>query len=98
MEFLCSLKRNGGISIKCESFLDYTRKWTELVNRGGLIKVNDNLLIFVRRTEIYVHKILNLELLKNYRGEDLREVIRKKIMESGIVVSGGECVARNIGN
>ena len=62
------------------------------------MKVNDNLLIFIRRTEIYVHKIFNLELLKNYRGEDLREVIRKKIMESGIVFSGWECVARNIGN
>ena len=98
MEFLCPLKSNGDSSIKCESFLDYTRKWTEFVNRGGLIKVNDNLLIFIRRTEIYVHKILNLELLKNYRGGDLREVIRKKIMESGIVVSGWECVARNIGN
>ena len=88
MEFLCPLKSNGDSSIKCESFLDYTRKWTEFVNRGGLIKVNDNLLIFIRRTEIYVHKVLNLELLKNYRGGDLREVIRKKIMESGIVVSG----------
>ena len=88
MEFLCPLKSNVDSSIKCESFLDYTRKWTEFVNRGGLIKVNDNLLIFIRRTEIYVHKILNLELLKNYRGGDLREVIRKKIMESGIVVSG----------
>ena len=64
MEFLCSLKSNGDSLIKCESFLDYTRKWTELVNRGGLIEVNDNLFIFVRRTEICVQKILNLELLK----------------------------------
>ena len=98
MEFLCSFKSNGDSSIKCESFLGYTRKWTELVNRGGLIEVNDNLFIFVRRTEICVQKILNVELLKNYKGEDLREIIRKKIMESSIVVSGWECVARNLEN
>ena len=64
MEFLCSLKSNSGSSIKFESFLDYARKWTELVNRGGLIEVNDKLYIFIRRTEIYIQKILNLELLE----------------------------------
>ena len=89
MEFLCSLKSNSGSSTKSESFLDYTRKW---------IEVNDKLYILIRKTEIYVQKILNLELLKNYKGEDLRTVIRKKIMESGIVVSGWECVGRNLEN
>ena len=98
MEFLCSLKINGDSSIKCESFLDYTRNWTELFNRGGLIEVNDNVFIFVRRTEICVQKIFNLELLKNYKGENLREIIKKKKMESSIVVSGWECVARNLEN
>ena len=62
MELLCSLKSNGESSLT--AFLDYTRKWTELVKRGGLIEVNDNLFIFIRRTEIYALKILNLELLK----------------------------------
>ena len=98
MELLCSLKSNDDGSMKCESFLDYTRKWTELVNKGGLIEVNDSLSIFFRRTEIYVQKILNLKLLKNYKDEDVREVMRKNIMESGIVVSGWECVARNLEN
>ena len=98
MEFLCSLKSNGDSSINSESFLDYTRKWTKLTNRGGLIEVNDNLFFFVRRIEVCVQKILKLDLLKNYKGEDLREVITKKIMESGIIVSGWECVARNLEN
>ena len=62
MELLCSVKSNGDSSLT--TFLDYTRKWTELINRGGLIEVNDNLFIFIRRTEIYALKILNLELLK----------------------------------
>ena len=35
---------------------------------------------------------------ENNRGEGLREVIRKKIMESGIAASGWECVARNLEN
>ena len=38
MEFLCSLKSSGDSSIKCESFLDYTMKWMELVSRGGWIE------------------------------------------------------------
>ena len=61
-----------------ESFLDYTRKWTELVNKGGLIKVNNNLFFFIRRKETYVQKILNLELLKNYKGEELRKSSGRK--------------------
>ena len=61
-----------------ESFLDYTRKWAELVNKGGLIEVNNNFFIFIRRTEIYVQKILNLELLKNYKGEELRKSSGRK--------------------
>ena len=71
------------------------RKWTELVNRGGLIEVNNNLFIFIRRTETYVQKILNLELLKNNKGDELREIIWKKIMESGIVVSCWKYIAVN---
>ena len=64
--------------IAIESFLDYTRKWTELVNKGGLIEVNNYLFIFIRRTETYVQKILNLELLKNYKGEELRKSSGRK--------------------
>ena len=61
-----------------EFFLDYTRKWAELVNKGGLIEVNNNLFIFIRRTETYVQQILNLELLKNYEGEELRKSSGRK--------------------
>ena len=61
-----------------ESFLDYTRKWVELVNKGGLIEVNNNFFIFIRRTETYVQQILNLELLKNYEGEELRKSSGRK--------------------
>ena len=61
-----------------ESFLDYTRKWAELVNKGGLIEVNNNLFIFIRRTETYVQQIFNLELLKNYEGEELRKSSGRK--------------------
>lgn len=61
-----------------ESFLDYTRKWAELVNKGGLIEVNNNFFIFIRRTETYVQQILNLELLKNYEGEELRKSSGRK--------------------
>ena len=78
MELLCSLKSNDDGSMKCESFLDYTRKWTELVNKGGLIEVNNYLFIFIRRTETYIQKILNLELLKNYKGEELRKSSGRK--------------------
>ena len=61
-----------------ESFLDYTRKWAELVNKGGLIEVNNNFFIFIRRTETYVQQVLNLELLKNYEGEELRKSSGRK--------------------
>lgn len=34
--------------------------------------------------------------MQNYKGEQLREFIKEKIMETGIVVPGWECVAKNL--
>ena len=63
------------------SFLDYTRKWVDCVNRGGLCSVNDEFYIFIRRVENVARSILNLELMINYRGQDLRNCLSNKFTE-----------------
>ena len=73
VEFLDSLRITGDTSIKAYSFLDFTKKLIDLVNRGGLIKVNDGMFIFVRNVENVVRKVLNIGLLKMYPGKNLRD-------------------------
>jgi hypothetical protein len=43
--------KETGNTLSSVSFLDYTTKWTECINRGGLFCVNDEFYIFVRRVE-----------------------------------------------
>lgn len=57
------------------TFLAYTNKWVDRVNRGGLYVVNDDFYIFIRRVENAARTILNRSLMVKYRGEDLREVL-----------------------
>ena len=70
------------------TFLDYTNKWVERVNRGGLYVVNDEFYIFIRKVENEARTILNRKLIIHYRGEDLREVLMKAFQKSeGIDIS-----------
>ena len=81
-----------------ESFLNYTRKWTEEINRGGLFLVNDEFYIFVRRLENVVRSVFNAKLIASYQGEDLRDVISSKVSESKLVHDAWETLTRNIDN
>ena len=83
--------------MEARSFLEYTKEWVKAKNRGGLVEVNDNMFILIRQVENLVRNVLTLNFLKTYRGEDLREVINDKILESPLIQSGWSQVARNLG-
>ena len=85
-------------TVRATSFLDYTRKWTEEKNRGGLFVVNDDFYIFIRRLENIARTCFNKELIETYRGEDLRNVLTPKMLESKLLIESWETLSRNIEN
>ena len=58
-----------------KTLYEYTLSWTEKINRGGLIIVNEKFFIFVRHIELVARTVLNKSLMINYCSEDLRDVL-----------------------
>ena len=79
-----------GTFMKCQiskvhNFLDFTHRWVEQVNRGGLVEVKDEFYLFIRSIENSVRKTLNISLIQRYEGEDLRDVLRNEILQNNLV-------------
>ena len=89
LQFFLSLKVSGNSSLKGCPFLDFAKKWMEIVDRGGLIKVNDEMFIFVRRVENVVRQVLN---------EDLRECLQTELEKSKLVSMAWDSLSRNMSN
>ena len=68
-----------------KTLYDYTLSWTEKVNRGGLMIVNENFFIFVRRVESVAKTVLNKSLMINYFREDLRYVSLEKFLKHDLI-------------
>ena len=98
VKFLKSIDTKFEKDLESRSYLDFTKKWIEVKNRGGLVQINDNAFIFVRRVENEVRKILTIDFLKTYRGEDLRESIHEHLSKSGLVNSAWMTLTSKIGN
>ena len=47
-----------GVSVQGETYLDYTRKWIELVNRGKLFQISDEVYRFFHDLEMKVSAYL----------------------------------------
>jgi len=97
-QFLSSLDTKIEKDLQARSFLDFTRAWIEIKNRGGLVKVNHNMFLFIRRVENEVRTVLTLNFIKNYRGEDLRDVLFQKLSTSKLVGNGWVTLSINLGN
>ena len=63
-----------------KTLYDYTLSWTEKVNRGRLMIINEKFFIFVRRVESVAKTVLNKTLMINYFREDLRYVSLEKFL------------------
>ena len=96
--FLNSLRCAHEKHFQCYTFLEFTRKWIDLINRGGLVKVNDDMFIFVRCVENCVRQTRNIKLIKKYQGEDLRDIIQKELQNSPFISYGWDSLSRLIPN
>ena len=46
------------------NFLDFMKKWTNLVDHGGIIKVNDQFFLFIKYVETLVRKTFTFSFMK----------------------------------
>ena len=58
--------------------------------------MNDEFYIFIRRIENVARSVLNCNLIANYKGEDLREVLMEKLNKSELVDIGWEALTKKI--
>lgn len=96
--FLKTLDFKFNEDVRVYNFLDYTKKWTDLIDRGGLVRVNDDVFIFARRVEQVVRKVMNINTMRKYHGEDLREGILAELHSSKIIANAWESLARKCAN
>ena len=96
--FLGNFKLKSSEIFSGENFIKFVDRWTNLVNRGGLVRVNEDFYIFIRRVETIVQKILTIDLLKAYHGEDLRYVLLDEITNNNFVILGWQTLTRNLPN
>ena len=69
-----------------KSFI-FKDKWINMVDRGGLVNVNDNCFLFFRAVEYCVKGVFNVEYLKKYNGENLKSVILETVFKSTQVLN-----------
>ena len=71
--------------VEAYNFLDFVKKWTNLVDRGGPIKMNDQFFLFIKYVETLVRKTLTFSFAKTYKGEDIRALLHEKLEESNTI-------------
>ena len=80
------------------SYQEYVRKWTKLVSRGYLIKVNDEMLEFTKQLELVIKSVLNTKFICKCSGHDLRDVIERKISDNELIMKAWNVLLRSITN
>jgi len=80
------------------SLLEYTNHWVDIVNRGGLMYVSDDFYLFIRRVEVLARKILNLNFLTTYCGEDLKVILQQEFKNSSLLRSTWDSLTNEIAN
>ena len=88
----------GNSNVKASTFLEYTRKWIDVLDRGRLIRVTDDMFLSISRIENAVHVVLNISFVTKYRGEDLREAIFTELDKSPLVNRYWNSLSRFIPN
>lgn len=95
LKFVESVIEEYNPDISGENYLEFTQKWVELRNRGGLVELSNDFYLFIRRVEGFVKGILNVNLLRTYKSEDLRDILMDKIENSDGVSKKWDILTRN---
>ena len=96
LETISSWRLNSSDNDKDMNFLEFSKCLTDRVNRGGLFLVKDEYFIFIRRVENVARLTLNCNLSTNYKGEDLRDILMRKLRKSELIDQSWESLSKNI--
>ena len=98
LQFLNSINANHSEHLSGNTYHEFVRKWTKLVSRGYLIEVNDEMFEFTKQLELVVSSVLNTKFICKYSGQDLRDVIERKISDNELIVRAWKVLLRSIMN
>ena len=98
LQVLDTFKVSGGDSLSSENFKEYRNSWLDAVNGGGLLKVNQGFFNFICCIETTVQRYLNIDFLKQYKGEDLREPLKIAILNDDFTEASWENLTCNLVN
>ncbi|XP_066916644.1 uncharacterized protein [Clytia hemisphaerica] len=98
LRFFSSIQLRGAEKHSTNSFLEFTRKWTLTQDRGGLIYLKDVSFIFFRRIEMVVRRVLNVKFLRDYKSQDLRDLLLTRLMKNYLVLKGWEELSKTLNN
>ena len=90
--------RNTDIEFDKASLYEYTREWVDRVNRGGLIEVTDDFFLFIKLIELECRKILNINFLITYSGQDIRDQLCSKITNSELLQRDWDLLTKDLNN
>ena len=98
LEFIDTVSHKHDPELSAETFLEFTQKWIELKNRGGLVETSDEFFIFIRRVEGVVKGILTINFLRRYKNEDMRDILMDSLNRSTGVTKAWDNLTRNLEN
>ena len=90
--------RNTDIKFDKASLYEYTREWFDQVNRGGLIEVTDDFFLFIKLIELECRKVLNINFLITYSGQDIRDQLCSKITNSELLQRDWDLLTKDLNN
>ena len=98
LQFLNSLNANHSEHLSGNSYQEFERKWTKLVSRGYLIDVNDEMFEFTKQLKLVVTSVLNAKIICKYSGQDLRDILVRKISDNELIMKAWNVLSRSITN
>ncbi|KAJ8023363.1 hypothetical protein HOLleu_35777 [Holothuria leucospilota] len=86
----------GKSSHDADSLLDYTTKWIDVQNRGGLFKINDNVFILFKMMEETVRATVQVKNINRLQDENLQSLLLKKMEGDQRLLSRWNSVCNNL--
>ncbi|XP_022088017.1 uncharacterized protein LOC110977844 [Acanthaster planci] len=68
-----------------QTFLEYTNKWIQAQNRGGLFNINDDVYVFFRTLENEARQFLSKGNLEEFIGKNIKRSLKEKMMSQSRV-------------
>ena len=80
-----------------ETLDDYTRLWSELIDRGGLYHINDDVYRLIEEVELVVRCHLNKDAMHTYvPGSNIKSEITSHVMQTESILVRWEKIASMI--